>query len=106
MGRKGLNPADAHRRAQKEKQKAKNKKQRELGREARQILHRPDELKKKLEGILAEEEREAIHAKGGGAKGVSLKRQVYQKKPRPSHCSYSSSVVNRKQIPLRSRCMN
>ena len=96
MGRKGLNPADAHRRAQKEKQKAKNKKQRELGREAKQILHRPDELKKKLEGILAEEEREAIHAKGEGAKGVSLKRQVYQK-------AYEASIVKQKEREHRQR---
>ena len=61
MGRKGLNPADAHRRAEKKKQIARNKKQRELQREAR--ADKPEQLKAKLQDLLESEP-------------TSLKRQV------------------------------
>ena len=56
-----MNPADAHRRAEKKKQIARNKKQRELQREAR--ADKPEQLKAKLQDLLESEP-------------TSLKRQV------------------------------
>merc|ERR1711904_50501 len=76
MGRKGLNPADAHRRAEKKKQIARNKKQRELQREAR--ADKPEQLKAKLQDLLESEP-------------TSLKRQVYQK-------AYEASFVKQAQL--------
>ncbi|QDZ23532.1 hypothetical protein HOP50_10g60710 [Chloropicon primus] len=91
MGRKGgLDPAEAHRRAQKKKQMAKNKKQREMTREVRKMLHKPEELKRKLQGILDTEESECLNPDSKSV-GISMKRQVYQK-------AYEASIVKQKEL--------
>ena len=45
---KSLNPADAHRRAQRKKEKARNKKQRQDTREVRQLLSDPSALRAEI----------------------------------------------------------